>query len=176
MKSVMAQVRHMLRQSGGEVMISPGVAIAGTTVDVTIHVKKGSTAQPAAVIDRELVRFLCLVRDSGSVQRACERMHCSTRKVQRMLRRFTEATGMELLRYHGWQGTELTPAGKQCIVLYAAALQSVQRIVRDQGLGNASSQLQATCENGRLKMEASQLRGRARDPTKQEANEQTIND
>lgn len=157
-------------------MISPGVAISGATVDVTIHVKKGSTAQPAAAIDRELVRFLCLVREAGSVQEACDRLHCSTRKAQRMLRRFTECTGLELLSYHGWQGTELSPAGKQCIVLYAAALKSIQHIVREQGLGNVPSQLQASCENGHLKMEASQLRGAASRPPKPDTPPKPIND
>lgn len=157
-------------------MVSPGVAITGATVDVTIHVKKGSTVQPAAAIDRELVRFLCLVREAGSVQAACDRLHCSTRKAQRMLKRFTEATGLELLDYHGWQGTALTPAGEQCVVLYAAALKSVQRIVREQGLGtNRPVEMDAICEDGRLRMHTSQLRGRARDPTGSGAGEQQIN-
>ena len=143
-------------------MISPGVAIAGATIDVTIHMKKGSTAQPTTAIDRELVRFLCLVRESGSVQAACDRLHCSTRKAQRMLRRFTEATGLELLHYHGWQGTELTPAGEQCIVLYTAALQSIQRIVREQGFGTGRPiEMNAICEDGRLRMGTAQLKSEA---------------
>lgn len=149
-------------------MISPGVAITGATIDVTIHIKKGSTAQPTAAIDRELVRFLCLVRESGSVQAACDRLHCSTRKAQRMLRRFTEATGLELLHYHGWQGTELTPAGEQCIVLYAAALQSVQRIVREQGFGTGRPiEMDAVCEDGRLRMGTAQLKSVAQNPRQQ---------
>ena len=157
-------------------MNSAGVAKTGATVDVTIHVKKGSAALPAAAIDRELVRFLCLVRETGSVQEACDCLHCSTRKAQRMLRRFTERTGLQLLSYHGWQGTELSAAGKQCIVLYAAALKSVQHIVHEQGLGSAPSQLQATCENGRLRMEASQLRGTASLPPKPNTSSKAIND
>ena len=149
-------------------MISPGVAIAGATIDVTIHMKKGSTAQPTTAIDRELVRFLCLVRESGSVQAACDRLHCSTRKAQRMLRRFTEATGLELLHYHGWQGTELTPAGEQCIVLYTAALQSIQRIVREQGFGTGRPiEMNAICEDGRLRMGTAQLKSAAQNPRQQ---------
>lgn len=137
-----------------------GTSNAAKRVDVTIHIKGLNSAQPAAALDRRLVEFLCHVRDTGSVQAACERQHYSPRKAQRMLKRFSDESGLELLDYHGWHGTELTPAAVQCIALYVASLKSVQQIVEERGLpqNNTPVRLSATNENGTLKLSTGQLK------------------
>lgn len=145
-------------------------SLAGSSVDVTIHIKGMGKSQPEATIDRSLVEFLCHVRKTGSVQDACDAMHFSARKVQRMLKRFEEASGIELLSYHGWQGTELTAAGNRCIALYGEALQSVRQIVREHGgtlQGSVNLDMYAVSAGGTLKLAAQPFQGRSRDPTNQ---------
>lgn len=146
-------------------------------VDVTIHIAKSGNPQAEAVINRDLVRLLCLIRETGSMREVCERTCCSERKVQRMLKRFTDATGLKLLHYHGPHGTELAPAGKQCIILYSAALRSVQRIAEEQGLpGAPAMDMYASVEDGKMRMGTAQLKGRARDPTGARERVNPIND
>lgn len=137
-----------------------GRSNAAKRVDVTIHIKGLNSAQPEAALDRKLVEFLYHVRDTGSVQAASERMHYSPRKAQRMLKSFSDASGLELLDYHGRHGTELTPAAVQCIALYVASLKSVQRIVEERGLPqkDLSINLSASNENGTLRLKTNQFK------------------
>ncbi len=105
------------------------------SVDVSILLKKqgGSTA-PQAKIDRELVDLLIAIRDCGSVQEACNRLCVTPRNAQRMVKRFVDFSGIELLRHRGAQGTELTEEGQQCIDLYVAARYCVGQVVRESAL------------------------------------------
>ena len=134
-----------------------------STVDLTIHIRKGNAAQPAASLNRSLVMFLCEVQETGSVQEACNRLNCSTRQAQRALKHFSDVTGINLLSYHGPKGTELTPAGMQCIALYGVSLQSLRRIVRKQGLPKnpAFMDLCVTCEDGHLKFRKTEFQTQA---------------
>ena len=102
------------------------------SVDSSIHLRKGGWgALPYATIDRELADLLLAIRDTGSVQAACERLCVSPRSAQRKMRRFVDRTGIELLRHHGTLGTELTREGRQCIDMYVAARRCARQIVRE---------------------------------------------
>lgn len=107
-------------------------------VDVSILLKRKEGALNGyAIIDRNLVDLLIAIRDTGSVQSACDQLCCSTRNAQRLLKRFTENSGLEVLRHKGPHGTELTTEGQQCIDLYVAARTCVQQIVREGRLPRA---------------------------------------
>lgn len=103
-------------------------------VDVSITLKKEAGTMPAAVIDRELVNLLLEIDDRKSVSEACERINCSTRQAQRMLRRFTDGSGLKLLRHHGQKGASLSDEAEQCIALYAALLQCAEQLLRERPL------------------------------------------
>ena len=102
------------------------------SVDVSVLLKKrpGETL-PHAEIDRELVDLLIAVRDTGSVQEACDQLCLSIRNAQRTMKRFVDRSGIELLRHRGAQGTELTEEGHQCIALYVAARYCVSQVVKE---------------------------------------------
>ena len=100
-------------------------------VDVSILLRRvDSEASPVAVVDRELVDLLTAIRDTGSVQRACRKLRISTRHAQRIVKRFTDGSGIRLLRHRGSLGTELTEGGRQCIDMHAAARKRVEQVVR----------------------------------------------
>lgn len=99
------------------------------SIDVAIHLQGSGLSK--AVINRELVDLLLAIEATASVQKACEQLNLTTRSAQRTLKRFAEGSGLQLLEYHGWQGTNLTDEGRQCIALYVAARGCVEQIVRE---------------------------------------------
>lgn len=109
----------------------------GLAVDVAVLLRKKPGAQQDAVIDRKLIDLLLAIEDTRSVAKACERLNCSTRYAQRMFKHFTDASGLELLRHRGWQGTELTDEANQCIALYVAARGCSEQIVKTSGFPRA---------------------------------------
>jgi len=104
-------------------------------VDASILLKRGDgEASPAAVIDRELADLLCAIRDTGSVQEACRKLRISTRHAQRTVKRFSDVSGVRLLRHRGSLGTELTEGGRQCISMHEDARRRVEQAVREHEL------------------------------------------
>lgn len=88
--------------------------------DAAISIKKLPSAARPAVIDRLLVELLLAIDREGSVSLACRQLNCSTRHAQRMLKRFSEGSGIELLEHHGSKGTTLSDEARQCIAFYMA--------------------------------------------------------
>ena len=100
------------------------------SVDVAITLKRGSEMGLPAVIDWELVSLLIEIEDKGSVSEACARLNRSTRQAQRMLKRFTNGSGLILLKHHGQKGTSLSDEARQCIALYVASLQCTEQLLQ----------------------------------------------
>lgn len=103
-------------------------------VDVAITLKKGNGMDMPAVIDRQLIDLLLEINDKGSVSEACGRINCSTRQAQRMLKRFSDGSGLKLLRHHGQKGTSLSEEARQCIALYVALRQCTEQLLRENSL------------------------------------------
>ena len=106
-------------------------------VDVAISLKKGSGTELPAVIDRELVDLLLAIDSTGSVSEACEQLCCSTRHAQRTLKRFSDGSGLRLLKHHGSKGTALADEANQCIALYVALRQCTEQLLRDNPMPRA---------------------------------------
>ena len=98
-------------------------------LDVAILLRRNHDVAQDAVLDRKLIDLLLAIEDTNSVAKACERLCCSTRYAQRMIKRFSDASGLELLKHRGWQGTELTDEAHQCIALYVATRSCTEQIV-----------------------------------------------
>lgn len=100
------------------------------SVDVAILLRRNGTLEEPASIDRKLVNLLLAIEDTHSVTKACDRLSYSTRYAQRMIKRFAECSGIELLRHRGQQGTELTEGARECIALYVAARSCSEQLIR----------------------------------------------
>lgn len=98
---------------------------------VAVSLEKGGSANAPASIDRQLIDFLLVIESTGSVSEACERLNCSTRHAQRMLRRFTDGSGLVLLEHHGSRGTTLSGDARRCIALYAALNQCAENLLKE---------------------------------------------
>ena len=107
---------------------------AALSVDVAISLGKGEDALPAVLIDRPLVDLLLEIDRAGSVSEACRRLNISTRKAQRMLKGFSDGSGLRLLLHRGSKGTELTNVARQCIALHAASSRCAERLLRESPL------------------------------------------
>ena len=107
-------------------------------VDASILLRKrNDAALPCAVIDRELVDLLIAIRDTGSVLEACGQLNMSARTGQRLVKRFVDRSGIEILQSKGCLGTELTEEGRQCIDLYVASQYCVRQVVKEHMLPRA---------------------------------------
>ena len=101
-------------------------------VDASIQLRRrNDAALPCAVVDRELVELLMAIRDTGSVLEACKKLSMSARTGQRLVKRFVDRSGIEILQSKGCQGTELTDEGRQCIELYVASQYCVRQVVKE---------------------------------------------
>lgn len=103
----------------------------GMYVDVAISLKKGNGTEPPAVIDRELIDLLLAIDGAGSVSEACEQVNRSTRQAQRLLKRFSDGSGLRPLKHHGRKGTMLSDEARQCIALYVALRQCAEQLLRE---------------------------------------------
>ena len=99
-------------------------------VDVAITLKKGSGTVPPAVLDRSMIDLLLAIDSSESITEACEMVCCSTRHAQRMMKRFTEGSGLTLVKHHGFKGTSLSDEARQCIDLYVALRQCTEQLLK----------------------------------------------
>lgn len=100
------------------------------SVDVAITLKKGTGTAPPAVLDRPMIDLLLAIDDAESITEACEMVCCSTRHAQRMMKRFTDGSGLTLVKHHGSKGTSLTVEARQCIALYVASRQCTEQLLR----------------------------------------------
>ena len=99
-------------------------------VDVAITLKKGNGTTPPAVLDRPMIDLLLAIDGAKSIAEACEMVCCSTRHAQRMLKRFTDGSGLTLVKHHGSKGTSLSDEARQCIALYAASRQCTEQLLK----------------------------------------------
>lgn len=107
------------------------------SVDVAILLRRNGTLEEPTSIDRKLVDLLLAVEDTHSVTKACERLSYSTRYAQRMMKRFTERSGIELLKHRGQWGSELTDGARECIALYVAARSCSEQLIRTHDFSRA---------------------------------------
>ena len=98
------------------------------SIDVAISLGKRS-GLPEAVIDRQLVDLLLAIEETASVGKSCEHLHISVRSAQRLLKRFSDGSGLRLTERRGCRGTAITDEGVRCIALYAATLSCVSQLV-----------------------------------------------
>ena len=100
------------------------------SVDIGITLKKGSRTAPPAVLDRSMIDLLLAIDGTNSIAEACEMVCCSTRHAQRMMKRFTDGSGLTLVKHHGSKGTSLTDEARQCIALYVASRQCTEQLLK----------------------------------------------
>lgn len=99
-------------------------------VDVAITLKKGSGTAPPAILDRSMIDLLLAIDGAESITEACEMVSCSTRHAQRMMKRFTDGSGLTLVKHHGSKGTNLSDEARQCIALYVASRECTEQLLK----------------------------------------------
>lgn len=118
-------------------------------VDVSISFCKGKRTDANAVIDRSLVRLLLAVRETGSMKTACEKLCITPRQAQRILKRFTDSSGIKPLSHHGQQGTCLSEQGIRCIEIYAEVRRLAACLVHDSGIMQTPADLHLYSQEGK---------------------------
>lgn len=106
------------------------------SIDVAISLRK-EDGLPEAIINRQLVDFLLAIEKTASMKTSCDRMHISLRSAQRMLKKFTDGSGLRLIEHHACLGSVLTNEGKQCIALYVATLDCINQLLKEHALPRA---------------------------------------
>lgn len=130
-------------------MNEPAIDKMPLSIDISISLCKGRSTAANAVIDRSLVRLLLAVRETNSMQAACEKLCITPRQAQRTLKRFTDGSGIKPLVYHGQQGTSLSEQGIRCIEIYAEARRLAASLVRDSGIMQMPSDLHLHSQEGK---------------------------